>query len=41
MCSTFSVNELTNGNDWQTLAKTVCLYVLLKFMQGGGAGNDL
>lgn len=41
MCWTFSVNELTDGSSWKTLAKTVCIYVLLKFMQGGGAGNDL
>ncbi|XP_056882372.1 ATP-binding cassette sub-family B member 6 isoform X1 [Takifugu flavidus] len=34
------VNDLTNGSSWQTLAKTVCLYVLLKFMQGGGAGSS-
>lgn len=35
-----SVNELTDGSSWKTLATTVCIYVLLKFMQGGGAGND-
>lgn len=32
------VNELTDGSSWRTLATTVCIYVLLKFMQGGGAG---
>lgn len=32
------VNELTNGSSWNTVATTVCVYVLLKFFQGGGAG---
>ncbi|XP_037618336.1 ATP-binding cassette, sub-family B (MDR/TAP), member 6a isoform X1 [Sebastes umbrosus] len=32
------VNELTDGSSWRTLSTTVCIYVLLKFMQGGGAG---
>lgn len=32
------VNELTDGSSWRTLATTVCIYVLLKFFQGGGAG---
>ncbi|XP_077368465.1 ATP-binding cassette sub-family B member 6 [Festucalex cinctus] len=32
------VNELTDGSSWNTLTTTVCVYVLLKFMQGGGAG---
>ncbi|XP_038574896.1 ATP-binding cassette, sub-family B (MDR/TAP), member 6a [Micropterus salmoides] len=32
------VNELTDGSSWHTLSMTVCVYVLLKFMQGGGAG---
>uniref|UniRef100_A0A8C8G691 ATP-binding cassette sub-family B member 6 n=1 Tax=Oncorhynchus tshawytscha TaxID=74940 RepID=A0A8C8G691_ONCTS len=32
------VNELTDGSSWKTLATTVCVYVLLKFLQGGGAG---
>ncbi|XP_044043980.1 ATP-binding cassette sub-family B member 6-like [Siniperca chuatsi] len=32
------VNELTDGSSWSTLSTTVCIYVLLKFMQGGGAG---
>lgn len=40
ICVTFSVNELSDGNGWKTLAVTVCIYVLLKFMQGGGAGTD-
>lgn len=33
------VNELTDGSSWHTLSTTVCIYVLLKFMQGGGAGR--
>lgn len=32
------VNELTDGSSWNHLATTVCIYVLLKLMQGGGAG---
>ncbi|XP_036400991.1 ATP-binding cassette, sub-family B (MDR/TAP), member 6a [Megalops cyprinoides] len=32
------VNELSDGTSWKTLATTVCVYVLLKFLQGGGAG---
>ncbi|KAJ8352742.1 hypothetical protein SKAU_G00242180 [Synaphobranchus kaupii] len=32
------VNELTDGSSWKTLATTVCVYVMLKFLQGGGAG---
>lgn len=35
-----TVNELTDGSSWKTLALTVCIYVLLKFLQGGGAGED-
>lgn len=35
----FSVNELTDGSSWHTLATTVGIYVLLKFLQGGGAGK--
>ncbi|XP_030011624.1 ATP-binding cassette sub-family B member 6 [Sphaeramia orbicularis] len=34
------VNELTDGSSWHTLATTVCIYVLLKFLQGGGAGSS-
>ncbi|XP_026785121.3 ATP-binding cassette sub-family B member 6 [Pangasianodon hypophthalmus] len=34
------VNELTGGSQWNTLATTVCIYVLLKFLQGGGAGSS-
>lgn len=34
------VNELTVGSPWKTLATTVCIYVLLKFLQGGGAGSS-
>ncbi|KFQ09415.1 hypothetical protein N330_07173, partial [Leptosomus discolor] len=33
------VNELTEGVPWHTLAWTVCTYVGLKFLQGGGAGS--
>uniref|UniRef100_A0A663F911 ATP-binding cassette sub-family B member 6 n=1 Tax=Aquila chrysaetos chrysaetos TaxID=223781 RepID=A0A663F911_AQUCH len=33
------VNELTEGAPWHTLAWTVCIYVGLKFLQGGGAGS--
>uniref|UniRef100_A0A8V5G102 ATP-binding cassette sub-family B member 6 n=1 Tax=Melopsittacus undulatus TaxID=13146 RepID=A0A8V5G102_MELUD len=33
------VNELTEGAPWHTLAWTVCTYVGLKFLQGGGAGS--
>ncbi|KAG9349028.1 hypothetical protein JZ751_029346 [Albula glossodonta] len=32
------VNELSDGSKWNILATTVCIYVLLKFLQGGGAG---
>lgn len=32
------VDQLTEGSPWHTLALTVCLYVLLKLLQGGGAG---
>ncbi|XP_028824899.1 ATP-binding cassette sub-family B member 6, mitochondrial [Denticeps clupeoides] len=32
------VNDLSNQSSWTTLATTVCVYVLLKFLQGGGAG---
>lgn len=34
------VNELTDGSSWHTVAVTVCIYVLLKFLQGGGAGSS-
>lgn len=34
------VNELTDGSSWRTLATTVCIYVLLKLLQGGGAGSS-
>ncbi|CDQ75621.1 unnamed protein product [Oncorhynchus mykiss] len=33
-----TVNELTDGSSWKTLVTTVCVYVLLKILQGGGAG---
>uniref|UniRef100_A0A672RX56 ATP-binding cassette sub-family B member 6 n=1 Tax=Sinocyclocheilus grahami TaxID=75366 RepID=A0A672RX56_SINGR len=33
-----SLNQLTDGSSWKTLATTVCIYGLLKFLQGGGAG---
>ncbi|CAI9535415.1 unnamed protein product, partial [Staurois parvus] len=32
------VDQLTDGSTWHVLALTVCLYVLLKLLQGGGAG---
>ncbi|XP_056286985.1 ATP-binding cassette sub-family B member 6 [Pseudoliparis swirei] len=32
------VNELTDGSSWRSLSTTVCIYVLLKFLQGGGSG---
>ncbi|KAJ3584183.1 hypothetical protein NHX12_014679, partial [Muraenolepis orangiensis] len=32
------VNELSDGSSWNKLATTVCVYVMLKFLQGGGAG---
>ncbi|XP_077129278.1 ATP-binding cassette sub-family B member 6 [Ranitomeya variabilis] len=32
------VDELTDGSAWHALAFTVCIYVLLKLLQGGGAG---
>ncbi|KAM5124838.1 ATP-binding cassette sub-family B member 6 [Mantella aurantiaca] len=32
------VDQLTEGSPWHALALTVCLYVLLKLLQGGGAG---
>uniref|UniRef100_A0A4W6G528 ATP-binding cassette sub-family B member 6 n=1 Tax=Lates calcarifer TaxID=8187 RepID=A0A4W6G528_LATCA len=32
------VNDLTDGSSWRTVATTVFIYVLLKFLQGGGAG---
>ncbi|XP_016420811.1 ATP-binding cassette sub-family B member 6, mitochondrial-like [Sinocyclocheilus rhinocerous] len=32
------LNQLTDGSSWKTLATTVCVYGLLKFLQGGGAG---
>lgn len=35
------MNELTDGSSWSTLATTVCIYVLLKFFQGGGAGENV
>ena len=32
------VNELSAGGGWTSLIATVCIYTLLKFLQGGGAG---
>ncbi|XP_056157121.1 ATP-binding cassette sub-family B member 6 [Lampris incognitus] len=32
------VNDLTGGSSWNTVASTVGIYVMLKFLQGGGAG---
>uniref|UniRef100_A0A4W4E684 ATP-binding cassette sub-family B member 6 n=1 Tax=Electrophorus electricus TaxID=8005 RepID=A0A4W4E684_ELEEL len=34
------VNDLTGRSPWKTVATTVCIYVLLKFLQGGGAGSS-
>lgn len=35
----FIVNQLSEKENWRSLAVTVCIYVLLKFLQGGGAGK--
>ncbi|KAK1165448.1 ATP-binding cassette, sub-family B (MDR/TAP), member 6a [Acipenser oxyrinchus oxyrinchus] len=32
------VNDLTEGASWKAVSVTVCMYVFLKFLQGGGAG---
>ncbi|XP_078138439.1 ATP-binding cassette sub-family B member 6 [Centroberyx gerrardi] len=34
------VNELSAGSSWSELTSTVCIYTLLKFLQGGGAGTS-
>ncbi|XP_041662298.1 ATP-binding cassette sub-family B member 6, mitochondrial [Cheilinus undulatus] len=34
------VNELSAGGSWTSLISTVCIYTLLKFLQGGGAGTS-
>ncbi|XP_034417624.1 ATP-binding cassette sub-family B member 6, mitochondrial, partial [Cyclopterus lumpus] len=34
------VNELSAGGGWSSLVVTVCIYTLLKFLQGGGAGTS-
>ncbi|XP_076603714.1 ATP-binding cassette sub-family B member 6 [Chaetodon auriga] len=34
------VNELSAGGNWTSLIATVCIYTLLKFLQGGGAGTS-
>ncbi|KAM4608724.1 ATP-binding cassette sub-family B member 6-like [Polymixia lowei] len=34
------VNDLSAGRGWTSLLSTVCLYTLLKFLQGGGAGTS-
>ncbi|CAG08205.1 unnamed protein product, partial [Tetraodon nigroviridis] len=34
------VNELSGGGHWSSLVATVCIYTLLKFLQGGGAGTS-
>ncbi|XP_064020718.1 ATP-binding cassette sub-family B member 6 isoform X2 [Pogoniulus pusillus] len=39
VCYKNIVNQLTEGAPWHTLAWTVCIYVGLKFLQGGGAGS--
>ncbi len=37
--SNILVNQLSAMESWRTLAVTVCVYVLLKFLQGGGVGE--
>ncbi|XP_044526694.1 ATP-binding cassette sub-family B member 6 isoform X2 [Gracilinanus agilis] len=39
ICYRDIVNELTARAPWRSLAWTVCTYVLLKFLQGGGTGS--
>ncbi|XP_019378371.1 PREDICTED: ATP-binding cassette sub-family B member 6, mitochondrial [Gavialis gangeticus] len=39
LCYRNVVNELTAAAPWHVLAWTVCTYVALKFLQGGGAGS--
>uniref|UniRef100_A0A8C6TQR9 ATP binding cassette subfamily B member 6 (Langereis blood group) n=1 Tax=Neogobius melanostomus TaxID=47308 RepID=A0A8C6TQR9_9GOBI len=34
------VNYLSAGNNWTALVGSVCIYTLLKFLQGGGAGTS-
>ncbi|XP_068186379.1 ATP-binding cassette sub-family B member 6 [Antennarius striatus] len=34
------VNELSAGGGWTSLTATVCVFTLLKFLQGGGAGTS-
>ncbi|XP_059199254.1 ATP-binding cassette sub-family B member 6 [Centropristis striata] len=34
------VNELSAGGSWTSLIATVCIFTLLKFLQGGGAGTS-
>uniref|UniRef100_A0A8C7V649 ATP-binding cassette sub-family B member 6 n=1 Tax=Oryzias sinensis TaxID=183150 RepID=A0A8C7V649_9TELE len=34
------VNALTDGSSWRSVATIVCIYVLLKLLQGGGAGSS-
>uniref|UniRef100_A0A672T980 ATP binding cassette subfamily B member 6 (LAN blood group) n=1 Tax=Sinocyclocheilus grahami TaxID=75366 RepID=A0A672T980_SINGR len=34
------VNQLSAMESWRALAITVCVYVLLKFLQGGGVGTS-
>ncbi|XP_038599195.1 ATP-binding cassette sub-family B member 6, mitochondrial [Tachyglossus aculeatus] len=39
LCYRDIVNDLTAGTAWPSLAQTVGIYVLLKFLQGGGTGS--
>uniref|UniRef100_A0AAV2LAU3 ABC transmembrane type-1 domain-containing protein n=1 Tax=Knipowitschia caucasica TaxID=637954 RepID=A0AAV2LAU3_KNICA len=40
ICYKNIVNALTQHNPWSSLASIVCIYVLLKLLQGGGAGSS-
>ncbi|KAJ0070132.1 hypothetical protein NL108_002462, partial [Boleophthalmus pectinirostris] len=34
------VNDLSAGSNWTSVVASVCIYTLLKFLQGGGAGTS-